>query len=134
MHEESCPPVVRRAGILALAALCLVAAGCGEGDSKWFDYGEGKINLERITFVSPRLRIGIDEMPFSEAAIDEALKRIEAGHYAYFHVEAVILFDEFAWTAYKSGTFEKEGKMPTAKELRQMRRELIRVLKRYREL
>jgi len=116
-----------------LGALCLT--GCGQQKPvPYFLYEHGKINLNRITYITPRIRVGIDEYALDAAEIDRALEKIKADHYSYFRVEAVILFDEFAWTAYRSPEFDKKKHPPSPADLREIRRGLKKALKVYRSI
>lgn len=117
-------------GLVILACV----TGCGRGSGRFQEYPFGKINLDQVTCITPRIRIGLDEFPLNEEGIDQVVHQLKKGEYGCFQVEASILFDEFRWVVYQSEMFDR-AKAPLApRDLHEIERRLRAARKIYRNL
>jgi hypothetical protein len=116
-----------------LLGTALAVSGCSRQSDRYFVYESGKINLERITYITPRIKAGVDEFPLTSEGIEKVLGNLRDGRYAFFDVQAVLMFDEFAWRAYQSRTFEKETP-PTPADIADVKRGLKKALSTYRSI
>jgi len=115
-------------------ALCFAAAGCGREPSKFLVYDKGKINLDRVTSISPVIKIGIDEFPLDRENIEKVAGLLSEGKYTYFHVQALIRFDELTWTVYKSDSFDTTKNSLSEKDIAKIRKALTRAMNTYRKI
>lgn len=122
--------------LAAMAVLVVVmgSSGCGRERPRFLEHDRGKINLDRVTHVIPQIRIGIDEFPLDREHIAKVIGLIREGKYAYFHVEALIRFDDFTWTVFKSDSFDKVKRPVTDTDLAAIRKALSRALDVYEEI
>lgn len=109
-----------------IAALAAAATGCGRqpDTGRFFDYGNGKVNLDRITYITPRIKIGVDDFPLNEDGIETVLGHLNDGRWSYFDVQAQIFFDEFLWRVYRSEAFDKNENPLTPNDIAAIEREL----------
>lgn len=111
--------------------------GCGDSVSetdRYFEYETGKINLERITYITPRIKIGVDEFPVTDDGIAKVVSNLREGKWSVFDVQAIILFDDFAWRAYRSKTFDKNENPLTDAAISEIEHELKRVHEVYKSI
>ena len=134
--------VTRFATLAALVALCTLAAGCGgnRGGARFFEYDSavddvnGKINLDRITFITPRIKAGLVEGRLSRDYIDQVVGKISEGDYTSFRISAYIIFDEYRVTLYKSELFEKTANPADKKDVKKIRAGLLEALALYESI
>lgn len=106
-------------------ASAFLLSGCILNSEKWYDYGNGKINLRNINFLKPVLEATltleqdpIDEIggQFSEALTDSNVEKykgflskekIEKSSFYAVKVQTYIMFDAFRLDLYKSPTYIK---------------------------
>jgi len=125
-------PVRRLLPCLLLGA-ALAGGGCSRQSDRYFVYESGKINLDRITYVTPRIKAGVDEFPLTAEGIEKVIGNLRDGRYAFFDVQAIIVFDDFAWRAYRSRIFEKDTP-PTPADIADVKRGLKKALSTYRAI
>ncbi len=130
-------PARRFLPLLPLIAL-LAAGGVGCGrrpdTERFFDYGTGKVNLDRITYITPRIKVGIDDFPLTDAGIETVIGHLHDGRWSYFDVQAQIFFDEFVWRVFRSETFDKDENPLTSDDIDSIERELRSALRRYQAI
>ncbi len=130
-------PARRFLPLLSLIAL-LTAGGVGCGrrpdTDRFFDYGTGKVNLDRITYVTPRIKVGIDDFPLTDAGIETVVGHLRNGRWSYFDVQAQIFFDEFVWRVFRSNNFDKDENPLTSEDIDAIERELRSALRRYQAI
>ena len=120
-----------------MAAATLLLTGCGDTSPKYFEYDSeadeisGKINLNRITYIVPRLKVGADEGRLNKANIENLIRMIKKKDYTSFRVKAYVIFDEHKVTMYESELFEKGKNEPDSRELRDMKKKLTQALAFY---
>jgi hypothetical protein len=118
----------------------LLLTGCGDSRSQYFEYDNdadeisGKINLNRITYIVPRLKVGVDEGRLNEENIEKLIRKIKEKEYTSFRVKAYIIFDEHSVTMYESELFEKGKNQPDGREIREMKKQLTQALNFYRSI
>lgn len=123
--------------VLAVALLLAVTPGCGDESrqqGRFFEYETGRINLDRITYITPRIKVGVEEFPVTDAGIAKVVGHLREGRWSVFDVQAIILFDDFAWRAYRSKTFDKSENKLTDADIREIERELKRVQEIYKSI
>lgn len=129
-------PVVLAAVMLAT----LLLTGCGNKGPRFFEYdsdaGEvsGKINLDRITYVVPRLKVGADEGRLNKKNIDKLIQKMKENDYQSLRVKAYIIFDQHSVTMYESDLFEQGKHEPDDRELRDMKKQLKAALAFYQSI
>lgn len=129
--------VYRALMVLSVAVLLTTMTGCGDGNSQrdhYFEYETGKINLERITYITPRIKVGVDEFPVTDDGIANVVSHLREGKWSVFDVQAIILFDDFAWRAYRSETFDKTENPLTDAAINEIEQELKRVQAVYKSI
>lgn len=122
---------------MAVAVLLIGAPGCERENprsQRFFEYETGRINLERITYITPRIKVGVEEFPVNDAGIAKVMTHLREGRWTFFDVQAVILFDDFAWRAYRSKTFDKSDNPVTDAAMSEIERELKRVQQVYESI
>lgn len=130
-----------RGGVLFLAGCALVlTAGCGCSDERYFVYDSnadeisGKINLDNVRFITPRLRVGSDDMRLNEDNVDALLERLKDGDYETVRITAFIVFDGEEVTLYESELFEKAQNPISRKDLRGVARALHQAIEQYEDI
>ncbi len=116
-----------------LGAALLMSGGCSRRQERFYEYDSGKINLERITYITPRIKAGVDEFPLTPAGIEKVTANLREGKYAFFDVQALIFFDDFAWRLYRSRTVDKDKPLTPA-DIAGIERDLKKALARYRAI
>lgn len=131
----------RFASVAGLVALCLLATGCGgNGGTRFFEYDSvvddvnGKINLDRITFITPRIKAGVVEGRLTRDYIEQVVAKISEGNYTSFRISAYIIFDEYRVTLYKSELFEKTANPADKKDVKKIREGLMDALGVYESI
>jgi len=134
LTNRFCTKTIRRLlPCLLLLGAALAGGGCSRQPERFFAYESGKINLERITYVTPRIKAGVDEFPLTADGIEKVIGNLRDGRYAFFDVQAIIVFDDFTWRAYRSRTFDKE-KPPTPSDIADVKRGLKKALSTYLDI
>ena len=129
--------------IIFLAAAILATmllTGCGDTGPRFFEYDSdadevcGKINLDRITYIVPRLKAGADEGRLNKENINKLMHKMKEKDYQSLRVKAYIIFDQHSVTMYESDLFEKGKHEPDDRELRDMNKQLKDALAFYRSI
>ena len=126
--------------IAVLSGVAITVSGCGGSGQRFFEYDSandemnGKINLERITYVTPRLKVGSNEARLTRKNIDALVAALRKGDYTSFRVKAYILFDEHPVTLYESELFESRANPVSRKDLKAISKGLGDALKVYQSI
>ena len=124
----------------AAIALVVMTVGCGDTGSRLLEYDNqadevsGKINLDRVTYITPRLKVGVDEVRLNAKNIRKLLGKAKNGDYTSFRVTAYILFDEYKVTLFESELFEKGKNEPDSRTLRTIKKKLNSALAYYQSI
>jgi hypothetical protein len=126
---------------LALVAAGLMVAGCGRNsDPRFVEYGDetsetrGKVNLDRVTFIEPRIKAGVFEGPLTAKQIEGVIGSLKAGAYTSVRVKATIVFDNQTITLYESPLYEKGKNPPSRSDLKTIRERLTAALELYESI
>jgi len=115
-----------RSKLLLLVAVCLsvLAAGCGK-QVKWYDFGNGKINLENVSVIRPRMTCVLDlsttkiddlgggyPVPMTDERMQKILATLtyeEISRQESYRIKftTYIMLDDFQLTLYESEEYVK---------------------------
>ena len=130
---------MRAAGVVLLLGALLT--GCGqEPRPRWFEYENvqdgvrGKINLDNITRVTPRVRFGTEEMRLHADSVERILTALGRDEYTSFRVRAWLLFDREEVVLYESELFEKDRNPVTRRDRARIGAELKKALRTYERI
>ena len=135
IHDRKTLPAVA-----VMATVALLLAGCGKSGANYYEHDNdaveisGKINLDLVKTIVPRLKVGTEEGRLNEENIQRLLRKIKNKQYESFRIKAYIIFDEHTVTMYESELFEKGKNEPDPRELREMKKRLNRALQVYRSI